>query len=320
MRALQVTQFKSPPELLDIAKPEPGPGQVRLRVAACGLNFADLLMIRGEYQETPEPPFTLGLEVAGTVESVGLGVTGLAPGDRVAAFGGSGGLAEYAVAPADVCVALPDAMSAEDAAAFQIAYGTSHMALTYRAGLKDGETLLVLGAAGGVGLTAVEIGVVLGAKVIAVARGADKLDAARAAGATDLIDADDPDLADKLRSFGGIDVIYDPVGGELGQAAMRACRRGARYLIIGFASGTIPELKLNHALVKNIAIHGFYWGGYLSFDPAPLRMSLAALFELYEHGKLTPHIGLQTTLEGAAAALESLRRRETTGKIVVSLA
>ncbi|MEL6914212.1 MAG: NADPH:quinone oxidoreductase family protein [Pseudomonadota bacterium] len=319
MRALVVSEYKTAPAVRERPVPEPRAGEIRLRVEACGLNFADLLMVRGEYQETPEPPFTLGLEAAGVVEALGPGVTGLAAGQRVAVFGNFGGLAEYLVAPREACLPLPDAMTAVQAAAFQIAYGTSHLALTHRAELTSGERLVVLGAAGGVGLTAVEIGAVLGAEVIAVARGAEKLAVARGAGAHHLIDAEDPDLAAKLRGLGA-DVVYDPVGGDLAQAALRACRRGARYLVIGFASGTVPEVKLNHLLVKNIALHGFYWGGYAGFDPAPMRASLAALMELFAGGRLAPHIGLTVPLEDAPKALEALRRREVTGKAVVTMA
>ncbi|MCH2078798.1 MAG: NADPH:quinone oxidoreductase family protein [Rhodobacteraceae bacterium] len=317
MRALQVTEFKTAPSLLEVEMPEPAAGEIRVKVEACGLNFADLLMIKGEYQETPALPFTLGMEIAGTVDAVGAGAS-LQPGQRVAIFGGQGGLADYAVAREELCVSLPDAMPATDAAAFQIAYGTSHLALVHRGALRAGEKLLVLGAAGGVGLTAVEIGAALGAEVIAVARGADKLEVARNAGAAHLIDAGDAELKDKLKAIGGVDMVYDPVGGDLAQLALRACKRGARYLVIGFASGTVPEVKLNHLLVKNIALHGFYWGGYLAFDPAALKGSLGELFTLYADGKLSPHIGLQTDLDGAADALEKLRRRETTGKVVIT--
>ena len=319
MRALQVVEFKSAPEMRDVPLPEPAAGEIRFRVEACGLNFADLLMIRGEYQETPEPPFTLGLEVAGRVDAMGAGVEGFSVGQRVAVFGGKGGLAEYTCARAELCVPLPDQMSAADAAAFQVAYGTSHLALTERGSLAPGMKLLVMGAAGGVGLTAVEIGAVLGAEVIAVARGSDKLEVAKNAGATHLIDADDPDLTEKLRALKGIDVVYDPVGGDLAQAALSATARGGRYLVIGFASGDVPNFKLNHMLVKNIAVHGFYWGGYLSFDTGALQRSMTELFALYADGKLKPHIGLKAPLSEAADALEKLRRRETTGKVVITM-
>lgn len=319
MRALQVVEFKSAPVLCDVPLPVPAAGEIRVFVEACGLNFADLLMIRGEYQETPKPPFTLGLEMAGRIDALGAGVDGFAVGQRVAVFGGKGGLAEYTCARVELCVPLPDQMPAADAAAFQIAYGTSHLALTERGGLTSGAKLLVLGAAGGVGLTAVEVGAVLDAEVIAVARGTDKLKIAKNAGATHLLDADDPELAEKLRAFRGIDVVYDPVGGDLAQAALRATARGGRYLVIGFASGDVPNFKLNHVLVKNIAVHGFYWGGYLAFDPGVLQKSMSELFALYAEGKLKPHIGLQAPLSEAANALEKLRRRETTGKVVITM-
>lgn len=189
MQALQVTEFNTPPKLVTVDLPEPARGQVRIKVAACGLNFADLLMIIGEYQATPPLPFTLGLEAAGVVDAVGEGVTAFAPGDRVSIFGGQGGLAEYACYPVQMCTKVPESMDLVTAAGFQIAYGTSHLGLTYRAELKAGETLLVLGASGGVGLTAVEIGKALGARVIAVARGADKCAVAQAAGADHVIDS-----------------------------------------------------------------------------------------------------------------------------------
>ncbi len=319
MRALQVTQFNSPPVITDLAIPNPPAEMVRLKVEACGLNFADLLMNKGEYQATPSLPFTLGMEMAGTIDAVGPDHGGLAVGTRVAAFGGHGGLAEYTLVAAELCVALPENMPFEHAAAFQIAYGTSHLALTQRAQLRKGQTLLVLGAAGGVGLTAVEIGKALGANVIAVARGSQKLAVAQAAGADHLIDATDPELATKLKEFGGADVVYDPVGGDLGESALRVCKAGGNYLVIGFASGSIPQPKLNHLLVKNITLHGFYWGGYIPIDPDALRTSLVELFELYADGKLRPHIGLTAPLEDATEALDALRNRKTTGKVVITL-
>src|SRR5690606_32997874 len=194
MRAFGIEAFGETPALRALPRPEPGPGEVRVRIAACGLNFADLLMIDGRYQERTEPPLTLGMEVAGTVDALGPGVAGPAPGTRVAAFSGTGGLADYGCFPAARCLPIPDGMPFAHAAGFQIAYGTAHVALDHRAALRPGETLLVLGAAGGVGLTAVEVGKLLGARIIACARGADKLAAARAAGADHLIDSDTADL------------------------------------------------------------------------------------------------------------------------------
>ncbi|MGR3468446.1 MAG: NADPH:quinone oxidoreductase family protein [Shimia sp.] len=319
MRALQITELGQAPKLQIVERPSPGRGQLLLRHEACGLNFADLLMMKGEYQETPALPFTLGMEVAGTVQALGPNVSGFAEGDRVAVFAGAGGLADYGTFPAPLCVTLPDAMSFTDAAAFQIAYGTSHLALTGRARLSKGQTLLALGAAGGVGLTAVEIGAALGAKVIAVARGADKCAVAAEAGAQMTLDSDTVDLKAELRRLGGVDVVYDPVGGALGETAMKGVRRGGHYLVIGFASGDVPTFAMNHALVKNVTIHGFYWGGYMMFAPAELQSSLRALFEMYGAGTLRPHIGHTAELAQAVEALELLRARKTTGKVVITM-
>ena len=318
MHAYQVTKADHPAELVEVDRPEPGVGEVLIRIAACGLNFADLLMIKGRYQETPTPPFTLGMELAGVVEAVGADVDPALIGTRVAVFSGGGGLADYGVFCADQCVPLPDAMSFEDAAAFQIAYGTSHLALARRAQLQAGETLLVLGAAGGVGLTAVEIGKQMGATVIAVARGKDKLSVAKSAGADHLIDSETDDLREAVRALGGADVVYDPVGGPLFTQAFRACKPEARMLVIGFASGDIPSIPANHLLVKNVSLLGFYWGGYLKFNPGALTDSLATLFGWYADGALKPHVSHVLPLDQADAALELLRSRRSTGKVVVT--
>ncbi|SIO56656.1 NADPH2:quinone reductase [Rhodovulum sp. ES.010] len=319
MRALQIAEFGADPTLVETALPEPGPGEVRVRIAACGLNFADLLMAEGRYQERPDPPVTLGMELAGTVEALGPGVDDALRGRRVAVFAGSGGLAETGVFPAERCVPLPDAMPLADAAAFQVAYGTSHVALDHKAGLAPGETLLVLGAAGGVGLTAVEIGKRMGARVIAVARGAERLAVARAAGADHLIDSDTADLRAEVKALGGADVVYDPVGGDVFTAAMRACRPEARILVIGFASGDVPQIKANHLLVKNLTVMGLYWGGYLAFRPEVLTGSLATLFGWYAEGGLSPHVSHVLPLERALDGLELLRARKATGKVVIEM-
>lgn len=319
MRAYHLPAKGAEPILTDLPRPPPGPGEISLRIAACGLNFADLLMIKGAYQDTPEPPFTLGMEVAGTVEALGPDTDGPAPGTRVAVFGGQGGLADYGCFPATRAVPLPDAMTFAEAAAFQVAYGTSHVALDHKARLLPGETLLVLGAAGGVGLTAVEIGKQMGARVIACARGADKLDVAKQAGADHLIDAATQDIRDTCRALGGVDVVYDPVGGDQFTAAMRACNPEARILAIGFASGDVPQIPANHLLVKNISVMGLYWGGYLKFRPEVLTQSMATLFDWYAAGRLRPHVSHLLPLEQAAEALELLRTRKSTGKVVVTL-
>ncbi len=317
MRAFQVTSFDTSPALLDIPVPSPAAGEVLLDIAACGLNFADLLMAKGSYQDTPAPPFTLGLEVCGTVIAQGEGVTTPAIGTRVAVFGGKGGMAEKGVFPAALCRPVPDSMTAEVAAGFMVAYGTSHLALPRRAHLQKGETLLVLGAAGGVGLTAVEIGKAMGARVIAVARGADKLDVARAAGADHVIDSDDEDIKAAVKALGGADVVYDPVGGDAFKAALGACKPEARVIVIGFASGDVPQVPANILLVKNISVIGFYWGGYLKFQPDALSASLAELLDWLADGRLRPHISHVLPLENAAEALELMRSRASTGKVVI---
>lgn len=319
MRSFSIAAFGDTPTYHERDMPEATEGKVVVSVAACGLNFADLLMIDGKYQEKPPLPVTLGMEIAGRVHAVGPGVTGLAPGDRVAAMPGTGGLAPFCAVDAARCVILPDTMTDVDAAAFQIAYGTSHLALVYRAALQPGERLLVLGAAGGVGLTAVELGAKRGAHVIACARGSDKLDIARAAGAHDLIDSDTPDLTDRLKAAGGVDVIYDAVGDPMFSAALRATRPGARVLVIGFAGGKVPQIPANYLLVKNIAVHGLYWGGYLAFAPEVLTRSLSDLLAMYVAGEITPHVSHVLPFEDAAEGLALLRDRASTGKVVITL-
>ena len=318
MRAYMILSDGTAPDVVDTPVPEPGPGEIRLRIGACGLNFADLLMMTGDYQDTPPAPFTLGMEVAGVVDALGPGAEGPAIGTRVAVFGGQGGLAEFGCFDAARAVPLPDEMSFEQAAAFQIAYGTSHVALDYKARLQPGETLLVTGAAGGVGLTAVEIGKLMGATVIACARGADKLDVARQAGADHLIDAKTQDILAECKALGGVDVVYDPVGGDQFKAAFRACKPEARLLPIGFASGQVPQVPANHLLVKNLTVMGLYWGGYLKFRPGVITDSLATLMRWFEEGRITPHISHSLPLEKAGEALELLRARKSTGKVVVT--
>ena len=319
MRAYHKPAPDAPASLTRLARPAPGPGQICVKIAACGLNFADLLMLKGQYQDTPKGPFTLGMEVAGTVEALGEGTEGLAIGTRVAVFGGQGGLAEFGCFDAARAVPLPDAMSMTDAAAFLIAYGTSHLALDHRARLQPGETLLVLGAAGGVGLTAVEVGKLMGATVIACARGADKLEAARRAGADHLIDAATDDIRAVVKSLGGADVVYDPVGGEQWQAAFRACNPEARLLPIGFASGEVPQIPANHLLVKNLSVLGVYWGGYMKFNPRAVTDSLLVLMGWYAEGRIKPHVSHILPLEQVEEGLELLRTRASTGKVVITI-
>lgn len=317
MRVYHVPAAGEPPRLGEIPRPSPAAGEILVRIAACGLNFADLLMIEGKYQDTPEPPFTLGLELSGTVEALGDGVTGPAPGTRVAVFGGQGGLAEFGCFPANQVIPLPDGAGMDEAAALQIAYGTSHVALDHKARLRPGETLLVLGAAGGVGLSAVEIGKLMGGRVIACARGRDKLAIAARAGADHLIDSDTDDIREAVKALGGADVVYDPVGGDQFRAALRACNPEARLLVIGFASGDVPQIPANHLLVKNVDVLGFYWGGYLKFRPDVVTESLSTLFAWLAQGRIAPHISARLPLSRAAEGLEMLRARTSTGKVII---
>lgn len=320
MLAYRLQSFDTPPVLIDCPAPAPATGEVQIAVGACGLNFADTLMIRGKYQEMPAPPMTLGMEIAGTVTALGDGVTGLAVGDRVAAYAGHGGMAEIACAPAARCLKIPESMRFEQAAAFQITYGSAHLALVHRARLAAGETVLVLGAAGGAGLTAVEIAKACGATVIASARGPEKLQVAEAAGADHLIDSDqDPEaLKAAFKDFGGLDVVYDTIGEPLFTPALRACAPEGRYLTIGFAGGEVPQIPANILLVKNIDVIGFWWGGYLNFAPEVLTGSLKELLHWFEDGRIRPHISHSLPLSRAEEALELIRSRKSTGKVVVT--
>lgn len=318
IRIGRVASLGADPEIDRGAAPRAAKDQVLVRMRAAALNFADLLKAKGQYQEPADAPFTAGLEGAGEVIEAPEG-SSLTPGTRVV-VSWPGTMAEVIAVPEEAVQPFPDDMTFEQAAGFQVAYGTSHLALAGRGALRPDETLVVLGAAGGVGLTAVEIGRAMGARVIGVARGADRLASVTAAGAHEVIDSGDcPDLKAALRDLGGADVIYDPVGESAGEAAFRALKPGGRYLVIGFAGGRPPALPLNHALVKNIAIHGFYWGGYRKLDPQALRDSMTSLFDMFAHGRLKPHAGEVLPLDQLAQGYRMLRERRSIGKIVITL-
>lgn len=318
-RAIIVSSQGADPCLTNIKRPELTLGQVRIRVNACALNFADLLMIEGKYQDMPPFPLTPGLEVSGEVIEVDGTISDLKVGDAVVGYSGHGGLADEVVMDAARCLRRPRSMDDITGAGFLIAYGTSHLALTRAARLQTGERLVVLGAGGGVGLTAVEVGAALGANVTAVARGADKLAAARARGASILIDGSEvEDLRSTLLNDGPTHVIYDAIGGEMGQSAMRTLAPEGRHLLIGFASGDTPVLKPNHMLVKNISAIGFYWGAYLTFNPKALTDSLAELMDWHADGRIDPAISDVLPLDKSAEALQLLRSGKATGKIVVT--
>jgi NADPH2:quinone reductase len=259
------------------------------------------------------------MELAGTVTARGAGVERLHLGQRVAAYSGQGGLAECAAVPVARCVPIPDTMPFTDAAGFLVAYGTSHLALHEKAHLQPGERLLVLGASGGVGLTAVELGKLMGADVIACARGAAKLEICRRLGADHLIDTDTDDIRTCVKALGGADVVYDPVGGAQFTAAMRACNPGARLLPLGFAGGAVAPIPANILLVKNMTVLGFYLGGYARLNPGAVTTSFETLIRWYVAGQIKPHISTVLPLADANAGLDLLRSRAATGKVVIAV-
>lgn len=329
MRALIASEFNGLGGLTlqDIPVPEPGTGDVRIKVNACGLNFADLLMARGIYQQLPDLPFAPGAEICGVIDAVGEEIDAGWRGTRVAAYCGHGGLAEYAIVAAGSCAPAPHGVSDEAVAAIPIAYGSAELGLQRRARLQEGETLVVAGAGGGVGLTAVELGALMGANVIALARGEAKLAAAKEKGAALALDPSDFDLSTpslrdeilKLTEGRGADVIFDPVGGALGSALLRATAFEARYMPIGFASGDVPPLKANHLLVKNIDVIGFWWGVYFEKAPEAMSESLSRLFDYAADGRIKPLISDVFSLEQAIEGLRLIEDRKATGKVVVTI-
>ena len=308
--------------LEDVPEPRPRPGQVRVRVRACGINFADSLIARGQYQTQPEPPFSPGFEVAGDILDVGEGVTDFRAGDRVIAITPHGGYAEQVVANVDRCVPMPATMPYEQGAAFPVVFGTSHIALWHRARLRAGETLVVHGASGGVGLTAVAIGKQLGATVIATASSPEKLAVAQEHGADYLIDTRREDVRSRIKELTGgrgADVIYDPVGGELFAASLRAIAFEGRILVIGFAGGTVPQIPANHLLVKNVDVIGLNWPAYAEHHPQVMTASFRTLMDWYLTGAIRPYISAIYPLERAVDALEQVVARKSTGKVVIAV-
>jgi NADPH:quinone reductase len=323
MKAIRCREWGTP-DILRLEEAESAslePHQVRIRVRAAGLNFADTLMVAGGYQVKPPFPFTPGLEAAGEIVELGGAVDGLQVGQRALAvlrFGG--GYAEEIVLDAAAVVPIPAAMDFVTAAAFPVAYGTSHFALTHRGHLRPGETLLVLGAAGGVGLTAVEIGKAMGARVIAAAGGAEKLAVARSRGADELIDYTYESIRDRVRAVTdgkGADVVYDPVGGDAFDQALRAVNWEARMLVIGFAAGRIQAVPANLILVKNISVIGVVWGAQAERDPVLISRNLAELLRWWEAGRLKPMVAKVFSLAEAAGAMTALLSRRYAGKIVL---
>jgi len=318
-----VCKSYGPPENLaleEIEDPKPAAGQVLIDVHAAGLNFPDTLQIAGKYQFQPPFPFTPGSEVAGTVAEVGADVKEINPGDRVMALPGVGGMAERVVADADTVDPVPDSMDFVTAAGFGLVYATSYHALRQRAQLQQGETLLVLGASGGVGLAAIEIGKAFGARVIAAASTDEKLEVAKQHGADELINYSDGALKDKVKALTGgrgADVIYDPVGGELFDQCARCINWKGRILVVGFASGTIPKYPINLALLKGCQLVGVFWGDFRKREPEICHENCNELFELFGHGKLAPRISQVFSLEQYADALNVFVNRQAVGKIIL---
>jgi NADPH2:quinone reductase len=325
VRIWRASELGEPADVLrleDVDDPAPGPGEVAVRVEACGLNFADILLVQGRYQEKPPLPLTPGLEVAGIVEAVGDGVgDGVVPGARVLALPSlGGGLAERVVVPAAAVLRLPASFPSDEAAALHITYQTSHIALHRRAALQAGETLLVHAGAGGVGSAAIQLGRAAGARVLATAGGADKVGLCRELGAEVAIDYRSEDfgaVVQEQTDGRGADVIYDPVGGDVFDRSRRCIAWEGRLLVIGFSSGRIPEVPANHVLLKNYSVVGVHWGPYSSRDPELIRTTHEELVRLHGEGAVRPLIGRRVPMAEAARALVELGGRRTVGKVVV---
>jgi len=331
MKAL-LSRAPGGPETLDLSEiddPVAGPGQLLVRVKACAINYPDVLIIEDKYQFKPPRPFAPGGEIAGTVEAVGEGVTGWALGDRLIAMIGHGGLAEKVVVGAQAAVSLPASHSFADGSALILTYGTTIYALKNRGQLKAGETLLVLGAAGGVGLAAIELGKALGARVVAAVSSEEKAAAAAAAGAdVTMIYPRGPFDKESAKALAqqfkdavggnGADVIYDPVGGDYSEAALRAIGWEGRFLVVGFPAG-IPKLPLNLTLLKNCDVRGVFWGAFMARDPEGNAAHIRTLFELWEAGKIAPKVSRTWPLAEGAEAIARMAARQAVGKLVVTM-
>ncbi|MFZ9406064.1 MAG: NADPH:quinone oxidoreductase family protein [Burkholderiaceae bacterium] len=322
MKAVLCKEWGPPESLVieDIPARDPGPGEVRIRVRAASVNFPDVLIIQNKYQFKPERPFSPGSEAAGDVISVGAGVTHVKPGDRVLASTGHGSFAEEVIATAAKVVKLPDGLGYDVASAFILTYGTSWHALNDRAALKAGETVLVLGAAGGVGISAIEIAKARGARVIAAASTEEKLAVCREHGADETINYETEDLREGIkRTTGGKgpDVIYDPVGGKYAEPAFRSIAWRGRYLVVGFANGEIPRLPLNLMLLKGASVVGVFWGDYTKREPAANERDVAEMMALLTAGKLRPHISATSSLDQVPQALIDMANRRVTGKVLI---
>ena len=324
MKALLCTQF-GPPELLeigDVPSPVVGPGEVVITVKAASVNFPDVLIIQNKYQFKAEPPFSPGGELTGVVKEVGPGVAGIAPGDRVLAFISYGAFREEVKTEARRVIPLPDGMDFNTGAAFLITYGTVDHGLRDRGALKAGETVLVLGASGGIGIASIEIAKVLGARVIACASDSAKLDACRQHGADETINYSTENLRERIKALTndrGVDLVVDPVGGSYTEPALRSCAWRGRLLVVGFTTGEIPKIPLNLTLLKGCSIVGVFWGEFLRREPQAFAESVTQLGKWYAAGKLKPHITATYPLDRAAEAIALMGARKVVGKVVVTM-
>jgi NADPH2:quinone reductase len=325
MKALVCHTLTGPQDVkleLQWPEPKPGRGEVLVDVKAAALNFPDVLMTRGLYQERPPLPFVPGLEFAGVVAEVGDGVAQLQPGDRVVGYSGQA-VAERVVARQESVMPMPRTLDFVAASGISLTYFTSYHALRQRAQLQPGETLLVLGAGGGVGTTAVELGKLMGARVIAAASTPEKLEVARSLGADHLINYASEDLRERLKEFtggAGVDVVYDPVGGALAEPAVRSLAWKGRFLVVGFAAGEIPKLAINLLLLRGASLVGVFWGAFAKREPQVQMQNARELWEMFEAGKLKPVVGQVYSLEDGASALAALETRQATGKVVIRIA
>lgn len=324
MRALVCNAY-GPPESLEIEElddPSPDDGEILVDVAAAGINFPDILSIAGKYQVKTAPPFVPGNEAAGTVAAIGSGVTRFAVGDKVIVATRGNAFAEKCVAHEQTAMPLPDGLTFEQGAGFSVTYGTSFHALKQGADLQAGETVLVLGAAGGVGITAVEIAKAMGARVIAAASTDEKLEFAKAAGADEAINYSNTPLKETVKEMtdgNGVDVVYDPVGGELAEQAFRATAWHGRYLVIGFASGDIPTFAANIALLKEASIIGVWWGTWAAKNPALQMQNVQELAAMMAEGKLTPRVTESYAFDDFVGAFKAITERRALGKVILRL-
>jgi NADPH2:quinone reductase len=324
MKAIVCKQFGLPEtlEFKAVEIPQPKEGEILMTVKACSVNFPDTLIIQGKYQFRPEFPFSPGSDVAGVVEKVGASVTHFKEGDEVVGFIPFGGFAEKAIVKAKDCFPKPQGMSMVHASAFLLAYGTSYHALKDRANLQKGETILILGASGGVGLTALELAKLMGAKVIAAASTNEKLDLCKQFGADEVINYTEESLKDRVKELTngkGVDVIYDPVGGHFSELALRAIAWKGRHLVIGFANGDIPKIPINLTLLKGASIVGVFWGAFAQKEPKESLKNIQQLLTWFAKGEVQPHIDKTYALKEAPKALKEMMQRKVKGKIVIDM-